>query len=186
MNDLKNAVWWFVTAAIILTATFVLGSGPAEPAEPTRAELVREWIVARNPQATIKDFDTFAEFFLQECQEKGLDYRFVMALIERESAWRPGVVGKHGEVGLMQVLPATAKLIAKNLGWTLGDLKNPRENLKYGLVYLKDQVDVYGMSPTALRAFNRGPANALQHRPEDKYAESVGLHFIAIVGRFPR
>jgi len=155
----------------------------------TREARILSFIVERNPQATIKDFNSFPQVLLAESQSAGIDFRIIMAIIDKESQFNPRAIGKSGEVGLMQVMPSTAATIAKDLGlkWLppshndLGTLGDPRLNIRIGISYLRDQMDKFGATPTALRAYNRGDVSAREYRPGDRYAEDVGLRLVSLV-----
>lgn len=58
----------------------------------------------------------------------------INAIIEQESQYKPYVTGDAGEVGLMQVMPSTAKAF----GWNpeTEDLYNVDTNIKYGVKYI--------------------------------------------------
>jgi len=150
---------------------------------------IMDVIVKKNPGATIRDFAGFPEFLIEQSAKRGLDYRYVMAIIETESEWNPRAVSHAGAIGLMQVMPATGALVAKNLGNpfempkgkdSLGTLGNPRDNLVIGLTHLKGLIDSYGLGPTHLRAYNRGDVAARAHWPADRYAEEVALKFVRL------
>jgi hypothetical protein len=49
-----------------------------------------------------------------------------------------------------------------------------------GTTYLRWQIDRYGINATALRAYNRHPDRALEHRPQDRYAEEVSMRYLAL------
>lgn len=164
-------------------------------------ERVLGWVVERNPQATIREFHGFARMLIEESSAAGVDYRLVMAIIDKESQFNPRAVGRAGEIGLMQVIPATAQIVAqaKKISYDapsprradgtyadLGSLGDPKVNVRIGLAYLRDQVTKFGTTPTALRAYNRGDANATARRPGDRYAEDVAFRMVAIVHRLPR
>jgi soluble lytic murein transglycosylase len=207
IRSVRLKVSW-VLAVIALIA---LGVGPyayvegratgqrtQEHAERGRSELehkILAWIVERNPQATIREFSEFPRFVLDTSRENDMDFRVVLAVIDKESGFKPDAVGKSGEVGLMQILPPTAELVAKKLGMkfvpptrdaktgaytALGSLGDPRVNVRLGTTYLRWQIDRYGLNPTALRAYNRNPDNAREHRPADRYAEEVSFRFLAL------
>lgn len=156
-------------------------------------------IVEVNPRAALKDFDAeFPAFLVAQATLAGLDYRLVMAVIEKESGWRSDAVGSAGEIGLMQVLPATASLVAYEAGVayeppvrarvgyaSLGTLGDPRGGVAIGMAYLTRQVRMYGPTPTALRGYNRAPDKAREARPLDRYAEDVALTFVTISHRVP-
>ena len=174
------------------------GQRAQESVERGRSELEQKilaWIVERNPQATIREFTDFPRFVLDTSRENDMDFRVVLAVIDKESGFKPDAVGKSGEVGLMQILPSTAELVAKKLDikftpptrdaktgayTALGTLGDPRLNVRLGTTYLRWQIDRYGLNPTALRAYNRNPNNAKEHRPLDRYAEEVSFRFLAL------
>ena len=167
-----------------------------------RHQRILAWIVERNPQATIKDFADFPATLIQESQAAGIDFRLILALIDKESQFNPRAIGAAGEIGLMQILPNTGLLIAKGLGVdfeaparnksghplysSLGTLGDPRLNVRFGITYLKGQVERFGMGPVALRAYNRNPDHAKQRRSWDRYAEDIGLRLVSLVHEFPR
>jgi hypothetical protein len=85
--------------------------------------------------------------------------RLVKAVIGVESAGNPKAVSKAGAQGLMQVMPATARDIAKELGIESYDLKDPETNQLFGTHYLKKMLDMFdGDLELALTAYNQGPA----------------------------
>jgi len=155
-------------------------------------------IVERYPQATIRDFSGFPAVLLEVAREEEIDFRLLLAIVEKESGFRPDAVGKSGEIGLMQIQPGTAELVIKRFGLdytppttdkkgayvTLGTLADPKFNLRVGAAYLRWQIKRYGFGATALRAYNRHPDRALEHRPEDRYAEDVGLRYLALAHTF--
>lgn len=161
----------------------------------TRSRIIA-WIVERNPEATIKDFQRFPETLLEAAARAEVDYRIILAVADKESQMRPRAVGANGEIGLMQLLPATAALVAKRLEdssyeppvrgragqyASLGSLADPTVNVRYGIEYLRWQVERFdGVNATALRAYNRRPENAREHRPTDRYAEDVALKFLSL------
>jgi len=78
-----------------------------------------------------------------------LDPALLAAVIYQESKFRPDVRSSSGAVGLMQLLPATAKGIAIHT----------EINVRYGAWYLRHLLDRYGNEETALAAYNAGQKN---------------------------
>jgi len=194
-------------ALLVAFSAFSVGYKAASEAEAKRAhskdarhQKMLDFIVKRNPQATIRDFASLPEVILQVSEKHGIDYRLVMAMIDKESQFRPDAVGGSGEIGLMQILPQTAALIAKRKGIEfvppkrgtaktysdLGSLGDPATNVEFGVQYLAWQVEEFGVSPTALRAYNRAPQNARDNRPSDRYAEEVSMKYVVIAASLPR
>jgi soluble lytic murein transglycosylase len=95
----------------------------------------------------------------QQAHDKGLDPSLVAAVIYRESKFRDQT-SDAGAKGYMQILPETAKFIAKRTGGTrfeLRDLGNPQINIAYGCWYLRYLIDRYGGNRlAAVAAYNAG------------------------------
>lgn len=81
----------------------------------------------------------------------------VDAVIKTESSGRKDAVSEKGAVGLMQVMPATAKDIAKELGIDKYDLKDPDTNKLFGSYYLSKLMNQFGDVALALTAYHSGP-----------------------------
>lgn len=87
----------------------------------------------------------------------------VAAVIHKESNGDATAVSPKGAVGLMQVMPATAREVAEGLGIPYDEARlasDPAYNQQIGEAYLKQMLDRYdGSLPLALAAYNAGPAN---------------------------
>jgi soluble lytic murein transglycosylase-like protein len=91
--------------------------------------------------------------------------KVVAAVIEVESQWRPEAKGTSGEVGLMQLMPATAKAFG------VADRLDPFANVKGGIAYL-----AYCKQKTGelyLRCYNAGEKGV--HLPAAKKYEKKVL-----------
>jgi len=91
-----------------------------------------------------------------------LDPALVAAVIYQESKFRPEARSDSGAVGLMQLLPETAKGIAMRTGgsrFEVDDLLDPEINIRYGCWYLRHLLDKYGSLDRALAAYNGGQGN---------------------------
>ncbi len=100
-----------------------------------------------------------------------LDPALLAAVIYQESKFRPHARSSSGAIGLMQLLPATAKGIAIHTGgsrFRVSDLDNPEINVRYGAWYLRHLLDKYGDERTALAAYNAGQENVDTWRREGK------------------
>jgi hypothetical protein len=73
----------------------------------------------------------YQKMIQEESTAMGFDPDLTTAMVRKESSFRPGAVGKRGEIGLMQVLPETAADRGKY------NLKDPRQQVKAGLAQLK-------------------------------------------------
>ena len=91
-----------------------------------------------------------------------LDPALLAAVIYRESKFDADAVSDSGAVGLMQLLPETAKGIAQYTGgakFRVDDLYDPELNVRYGSFYLRRLLRKYGDVELALAAYNAGQAN---------------------------
>jgi soluble lytic murein transglycosylase len=91
-----------------------------------------------------------------------LDPALLAAVIYRESKFNAHARSSSGAIGLMQLLPQTAKGIALHTGgsrFVVADLYDPEINVRYGSFYLRRLMNKYGDTELALAAYNAGQAN---------------------------
>lgn len=91
--------------------------------------------------------------------------------------------GAAGEVGGMQIMPATAKLAMQKAGLPPGslDLRNPQDNLFLGALVLRQLNDRFGnMSPSVALAYQGGPgtADAIARNPAEAANHPVGMQYL--------
>jgi soluble lytic murein transglycosylase len=185
-----------ISAFVLLIATvssifYSVGAGNADPSDDFSFSvksaksrtflLLTEQAVAQVLADRLDDFPShhtlpLARHLISLCKEYQFDPAFILSLIEVESGFRTGVVSPAGAVGLMQLMPGTARAITQNLeknrfkgyseafikarGGVEGLLKDPFFNLELGVAYLAWLRDRYeGRSPFYLvAAYNVGPA----------------------------
>jgi soluble lytic murein transglycosylase len=104
-----------------------------------------------------------------------LDAALLAAVIYTESRFEADAESSAGAIGLMQLLPDTAKGIALRTGgggFVVADLYNPEINVRYGAWYLRNLLGRYGNVRTALAAYHAGQGNV------DSWRErGVGIQF---------
>ena len=104
-----------------------------------------------------------------------LNPALLAAVIYTESKFDANAESTAGAIGLMQLLPDTAKGIAIRTGgkhFVVSDLYVPELNIRYGAWYLRHLLDRYGDERTALAAYNAGQANVDRWK-----AAGVGIQF---------
>ncbi len=94
--------------------------------------------------------------------QRNLDPYLVCGIIRQESIFNPRVRSGANAYGLMQLLPGTAKLVARKYGST-ADLSSPTNlyqptlNIELGTGYMRDQLDKFGRVEYMAAAYNAGP-----------------------------
>ena len=117
----------------------------------------------------------------------------ILAVIRVESNFNPNAVSSSGAVGLMQLMPGTARDLGLSVPNYRNVLKpthdervderfNPRKNMRGGVAYLKTQLKRYnGSYVRALAAYYVGPAKVRESgsipRRADRYAGKVLKHY---------
>jgi soluble lytic murein transglycosylase len=106
----------------------------------------------------------------------GLDPFLVAALIRQESEFNPGATSNANAYGLMQLLPATGRTVARGLnvrGFSTGQLLSPTTNIQLGTHYFRDLVDRYnGHYEYALAAYNAGADRVDSWRASGSYRDA--------------
>ena len=99
--------------------------------------------------------------------EHGVDPRLVDALVRVESAYDPNAVSRRGAMGLMQLMPETAKRLG------VDDPFDPEKNIRGGVREFSRLLDQYsGNLQFALAAYNAGEGAVARYRGVPPYPET--------------
>jgi len=130
--------------------------------------LPREYWEALFPRAYWADMKKFSV-------ANGLDPYLVASLIRQESEFNPLAVSRANAVGLMQLLPRTGKLVARQeklRRYNASQLFTPSVNLQLGTRYFRGMVDQFGGSfEYALAAYNAGSDRVEEWLGQGKYRD---------------
>ncbi len=125
-------------------------------------KLVQTWKGWREPSFDARQFRAnqrrFAPLLAEIAREQSLPDALVHAVVTAESAYDPDALSSAGAVGLMQLMPATAR----RFGVT--NRNNPRDNVTGGTRYLRVLIDMFGNDlRLALAAYNAGENAVIRH-----------------------
>ncbi len=106
----------------------------------------------------------------------GLDPYLVASLVRQESEFNPEAVSRANAVGLMQLLPKTGKVVARQVElhrYNPSELYTPTVNLELGTRYFRGMVDHFGGSfEYALAAYNAGSDRVEEWLGQGKYRDA--------------
>ncbi|MGM0594757.1 MAG: lytic transglycosylase domain-containing protein, partial [Pseudomonadota bacterium] len=98
------------------------------------------------------------QFILHNARRYRVDASLIRAVISHESSWRTDARSHAGAVGLMQLMPATARMLGV-------DPSDPEQNIEGGVRYLAGLLEMFdGDTEAALVAYNAGPTHARKWR----------------------
>lgn len=105
----------------------------------------------------------YSEYVYKYSEENNIDPLLTFAIIKAESNFKPNVKSKSGAIGLMQLMPETAKETLQDLGDDLvidEHLYNVEKNIMVGTKYYSVLLKRYdGHTELALAAYNAGIGN---------------------------
>jgi soluble lytic murein transglycosylase-like protein len=136
------------------------------PADKT--DVVKSYAVpnARTVRATrsvtVERSRIYDDLIAEHSRLNGVRSDLVRAVMQVESAFNPNARSPKGAMGLMQLMPATARQ------YGVSNPFNPLENVRAGVAYLRELLDRYqNNEELALAAYNAGPGAV------DKHGQSV-------------
>ena len=88
---------------------------------------------------------SFNALITREAERRGMPAALAAAVASIESGWDPNARGTSGEVGLMQIMPATATMLG--FRGTLEELAEPETNIRLGVRYLGTAWALAGGNP---------------------------------------
>lgn len=110
--------------------------------------------------------ERYAAAFAAAAADYGISVSLLQSLAWSESRFDPDAVSPAGAIGLMQLMPETARALGV-------DPRQPLQNIRGGAAYLRQQLDRFdGDLEKALAAYNAGPGWVEQHHGVPPFAET--------------
>lgn len=136
-------------------------------------QIVRFDCFACDPVSTVNWHTTplYIRPYQQQIRQAAVDYQLdpalIRAVIHAESAFQPQVVSKKGAIGLMQLMPQTARYLG------VKDASVPTQNIAAGSRYLAQLIKQHNGEVTlALAAYNAGASNVKKYNGIPPFAET--------------
>ena len=132
---------------------------------------------SRNKAAAKADV-RYASIVARYAASYGIPESLAHAVIKVESNYRPGARGRAGEVGLMQIKPATARMMGYS--GSVKGLFDPETNIKYGMKYLAKAHSLGGGTTCGtILKYNAGHAAKRMNPVSSAYCGKVKQHLAA-------
>jgi len=124
------------------------------------------------------DGTPYAEFIVSAAEAHGVDPMLVRALIQVESGYKPRARSRRGAMGLMQLMPSTAR------AYQVRNPFDPKTNIEAGIKHLKTLIDRFRGVELALAAYNAGPGAVEKFNGVPPYREtrSYVTRILALAG----
>lgn len=124
----------------------------------------------------------YRELAQRAATDNQLDEAWIFGLMRQESRFINVARSNVGASGLMQIMPSTARWIAKQLGikrFNTREMQDPARNIQFGAFYLKHVQDSLDGSPVlATAAYNAGPGRAQRWRDSEPMEAAVYIESI--------
>lgn len=120
-----------------------------------------------NQKFLLPSDESFGEYINEAAKVHGVDPFLIKSVIKAESDFDPDVVSSKGALGLMQLMPATAKVVGCK------DPFNARHNILGGTNYLRMMIKRFeGNLDYVLAAYNAGPGNVDKYKGVPPFRET--------------
>ena len=147
----------------LLDPRVFLNIGLQERNKPKRPDSYRSYLNQVKTQR-----DRYISIILEAASRYQVDPAIILAIIKAESNYNPYAVSRAGAVGLMQLMPETAKELGVRNSF------NPEQNIQGGVRYFSQLLNKFsGDHALALAAYNAGSQKVIKHRGIPPFDETI-------------
>ena len=123
----------------------------------------------------------FKDIIVKYSNEFNVDPALSYAVMREESNFKYNIVSYRNAIGLMQIIPVTARFIAQKLRILRYDLNNPEDNIKMGVYYINYLDKYFNKYEHTISSYNAGPGNTKRWSiMYNKYPEEIANELIPI------
>jgi soluble lytic murein transglycosylase-like protein len=131
---------------------------PADPGGVKSYAVPKTSAVRATRYVTLERSRMYDDLIVEHARMNGVRTDLVRAVMQVESGFNPSARSAKGAMGLMQLMPETARL------YGVSNPYNPAENVRAGVKYIRALLDRYeGNEELALAAYNAGPGAVDKH-----------------------
>ena len=157
---------------VVVTSSGSRAAAPGRAAATPRAESAKP---AEAPAGGVSEAPAFSQTVDRIAAQHELPAALIHSVIKVESNYNPWAVSPKGALGLMQLIPATARRFG------VSDAFDPVENIRGGAKYLKYLLDLYGGDyALTLAAYNAGEAAVARYGDVPPFPETRS--YVKLVG----
>lgn len=136
-----------------------------------------EIIKSVNKKLTEKEAWKISNIIYKKSEKYNIDFHFILSVITAESRFNVNAKSYCGAIGLMQLMPKTAKYIADKYKIEFTNLYDIESNIQIGVVYLYHLKKKFGSYELTAAGYNGGNVGARKYRDyKDGKLKSTEIH----------